>query len=198
MKKKPLFSHGGQELEWLQERVEELEDSLRIRAEQHEQARKVMRGLQELIDSLMQRCDHYRTVIEEHECVPTQDAYDRVCQALSKSKARVEELERGGGVMGKCHKHQVYWNDRKAVTGECYRCVIEERDALKEDRDRLDFMQALLDLGEYTGECVLRMSQTGRGFRLHETSSHKPSFKSIRKAIDYFMGVDEHKQKGGK
>lgn len=91
--------------------------------------------------------------------------------------------------MGACHKHNVYWNDRKAITGECYKCVIEERDELKKDRDRLDFLQALNDKASYSGRCVLRWSTSGRGWRLHESNGFG-IFTSVRQAIDDFMGVD--------
>ena len=54
------------------------------------------------------------------------------------------------------------------------------------DEDRLDFLQVLLDQGAYTGTAILRISKTGRGFRLHE-SSKSQAVPDIRKAIDDFI-----------
>ena len=60
---------------------------------------------------------------------------------------------------------------------------IEKLIELKKDKERLDFLQTLLEQGTYTKRVILRNSSTGRGFRLHETS--KPgSFMSVRDAID--------------
>jgi hypothetical protein len=53
------------------------------------------------------------------------------------------------------------------------------------DKELLDFLQELNDQCSYTGNCALRMSTTGRGWRLHETSS--PGFKNVREAISFFM-----------
>lgn len=59
------------------------------------------------------------------------------------------------------------------------------------DTELLDVLQKLNDESEYTGECVLRMSETGRGWRLHETSNTdgNPPEKSVREAIEYFAKV---------
>jgi len=38
------------------------------------------------------------------------------------------------------------------------------------DTELLDFLQALTDEGKYTGMVILRDSEMGRGWRLHETS----------------------------
>jgi len=60
---------------------------------------------------------------------------------------------------------------------------IEKLIELKKDKERLDFLQTLLEQGTYTKRVILRNSSTGRGFRLHETS--KPgSFMFVRDAID--------------
>jgi hypothetical protein len=57
------------------------------------------------------------------------------------------------------------------------------------DTERLDFLQSLLDKKEYTGKCKLRLSSTGRGFRLHETSQDGAE-NSVRVAIDNY--INEH------
>jgi len=58
--------------------------------------------------------------------------------------------------------------------------------ALLSDKDRIDFLQALTNKKLYSGRIILRISTTGRGWRLHETS--KPDgIHSVRKAIDFFM-----------
>ena len=54
------------------------------------------------------------------------------------------------------------------------------------DTDRINFLQSLLDQKPYTGKCILRDSQTGRGFRLHETSRGY-AFSTVREAIDNYM-----------
>jgi len=38
------------------------------------------------------------------------------------------------------------------------------------DTELLDFLQALTDAGEYTRVVILRDSEMGRGWRLHETN----------------------------
>jgi hypothetical protein len=58
------------------------------------------------------------------------------------------------------------------------------------DKERLDMLQALTDKAEYTGIVVLRLSVTGRGWRLHETSKPEGS-SSVREAIDNFMRRQE-------
>lgn len=54
------------------------------------------------------------------------------------------------------------------------------------DKERLDFLQKLTDGAEYTGTVILRTSQHGRGWRLHETSCDG-AVPSVRTAIDNFM-----------
>ncbi len=54
------------------------------------------------------------------------------------------------------------------------------------DTERLDALQELLDKGRYTGKCILRISNFGRGFRLHETTRQDAVF-YVREAIDNFM-----------
>jgi len=55
------------------------------------------------------------------------------------------------------------------------------------DKERLDYLQQLNDRNNYTGKCVLRESATGRGWRLHETSTDQyETFNNVRDAIDNF------------
>lgn len=54
------------------------------------------------------------------------------------------------------------------------------------DIELLDFLQRLLDEKRYTGKCVLRWSDHGRGFRLHETSATE-GVVNIREAIQIMM-----------
>lgn len=56
----------------------------------------------------------------------------------------------------------------------------------RSDKERLDFLQSLLDKKEYTGKAVLRISINGRGWRLHETSLDY-AVTDVREAIDNFM-----------
>jgi len=50
------------------------------------------------------------------------------------------------------------------------------------DKELLDFLQKKNDEATYTGKCLFRMSITGRGWRLHETSQPGAK-KSVREAI---------------
>ena len=56
------------------------------------------------------------------------------------------------------------------------------------DKELLDFLQKLNDrnLDSYSKECVLRLSTTGRGWRLHSHSDQN-SFNNVRVAISFFM-----------
>lgn len=55
-----------------------------------------------------------------------------------------------------------------------------------EDSKRLDKLQALNEQAKYTGTCILRLSETGRGWRLHETSRDGAD-SDVRGAIDRFF-----------
>ncbi len=52
------------------------------------------------------------------------------------------------------------------------------------DTELLDFLEALHSDNEYASDCVLRMSTTGRGYRLHpaKESGHG----TVRAAIEAF------------
>lgn len=52
----------------------------------------------------------------------------------------------------------------------------------KSDTELLDFLQKKNNESNYTGLCIFRMSSTGRGWRLYETSAQGASV-SVRKAI---------------
>lgn len=64
-----------------------------------------------------------------------------------------------------------------------YADALEENKQLADDQLRLDFLDSLS--GTYTGKVILRMSETGRGWRLHETSTIEAS-PTVREAIDKF------------
>ncbi len=54
------------------------------------------------------------------------------------------------------------------------------------DTELLDALQKLNDDKRYTGKCVLRISDDGRGWRLHETT--RPSGRyNVRNAIKEFI-----------
>lgn len=55
---------------------------------------------------------------------------------------------------------------------------------MRTDKERLDFLDSLT--GKYTGKVILRDSTTGRGWRLHETSS-KGCTGDVRTAIDNYI-----------
>lgn len=58
------------------------------------------------------------------------------------------------------------------------------------DTELLDFLEELNRQARYTGKCILRMSGTGRGWRLHETSQldegENPVSNTVRDAIEKF------------
>ena len=54
------------------------------------------------------------------------------------------------------------------------------------DKARLDKLQALTEKQMYTGTVIMRMSETGRGWRLHETSQEGAD-SDVRGAIDRFF-----------
>ena len=54
------------------------------------------------------------------------------------------------------------------------------------DTERLDFLQKLTDNGKYTKRVIMRMSTTGRGWRLHE-SELDDAVNDVRETIDAFM-----------
>ena len=54
------------------------------------------------------------------------------------------------------------------------------------DKELLDFLEKLHKQSKYTGRCILRMSETGRGWRLHETDGGGAS-DTVREAILKFM-----------
>jgi len=62
------------------------------------------------------------------------------------------------------------------------------------DTELLDFLQSLNDRQRYTGKVILRESSTGRGWRLHETSSGGNVF-SVRQAITNFMEKEDETEK---
>ena len=56
------------------------------------------------------------------------------------------------------------------------------------DTERLNKLQEIV--GRYTGKVICRISTSGRGLRLHETSRHG-AVESIREAIDNFLMEQE-------
>lgn len=54
------------------------------------------------------------------------------------------------------------------------------------DTELLDFLESLNEVRRYTGKCILRMSSTERGWRLHE-SSHPEAKATVREAIIAFI-----------
>ncbi len=58
------------------------------------------------------------------------------------------------------------------------------------DTEMLDWLEAQLQKGEYTGKCIFRWSITGRGFRLIETS-WPGSVSTVREAIENGMAEEK-------
>lgn len=54
------------------------------------------------------------------------------------------------------------------------------------DTEMLDWLEAQLQKGKYTGKCIFRWSNNERGFRLHETSLDG-AVDTVRKAIEDAM-----------
>ena len=62
------------------------------------------------------------------------------------------------------------------------------------DKELLDFLEELNKKKHYTGKCILRMSGTGRGWRLHETESdHDGVSDTVREAISKFIKLEKVK-----
>lgn len=59
----------------------------------------------------------------------------------------------------------------------------------KRDTELLDYLQKLNDEKFNTGKCILRLSESMRGWRLHETSRPGAS-RDVRQAIEDFMKVN--------
>ena len=59
------------------------------------------------------------------------------------------------------------------------------------DKERLDWLQRQLEKKQYTGKCVFRWSNTGRGFRLHETCREN-AVDDVRTALDQAMEAELH------
>ena len=60
------------------------------------------------------------------------------------------------------------------------------------DTELLDFLEELNSQKNFTGKCILRMSGTGRGFRLHEASEEYHAVSNtVRKAIEKFKAESE-------
>lgn len=51
------------------------------------------------------------------------------------------------------------------------------------DTEMLDWLETQLKKSEYTGKCIFRWSNNGRGFRLHETSLDG-AVDTVREAIE--------------
>ena len=65
------------------------------------------------------------------------------------------------------------------------------------DTELLNVLQELNDNAEYTGKCILRISMTGRGWRLHETGEEEfvsPQI-SVRQAIEDWEKLQDIAQK---
>lgn len=60
------------------------------------------------------------------------------------------------------------------------------------DTELLDFLQRKNDENTYTGICIFRISASGRGWRLHETSRGGSS--SVREAIFRAMRKEKRKR----
>lgn len=69
--------------------------------------------------------------------------------------------------------------------------TLNPMDSTIQDIERLDWLEEQNNKCRYTGKCVFRMSKTGRGWRLHETSGpddyNSGPYISVRKAIDEAM-----------
>ncbi len=60
------------------------------------------------------------------------------------------------------------------------------------DTEMIDFLEKLNQKGDYTGVCVLRMSNTSRGWRLHETMDRENAHPTVREAIQAFAEEEKN------
>ena len=63
------------------------------------------------------------------------------------------------------------------------------------DTELIDYLQKLTDRKHYTGKVILRESQSGRGWRLHETSRPE-AVSNVRKAISQMLELENLKAPG--
>ena len=61
--------------------------------------------------------------------------------------------------------------------------IVERLLATSEDAQRVDFLEAELVKARHTGKCAFRVSEHGRGWRLHETS-REGAKDTVREALD--------------
>jgi len=62
------------------------------------------------------------------------------------------------------------------------------------DTELLDYLQSLNDKQGFTGRCILRMSASDRGWRLHETRMDGATT-NVREAIEQFIKNENEKLK---
>ena len=63
------------------------------------------------------------------------------------------------------------------------------------DKELIDFLEKQNAKKRYTGTCVFRLSNTGRGWRLHETSRN--GFPSVREALEHAIDNTPYPQGEG-
>lgn len=64
---------------------------------------------------------------------------------------------------------------------------------MSSDTELLDFLEELNSRKSYTGKCILRMSTTGRGWRLHEISQDvvdEEVSSTVREAIEKYKSKE--------
>lgn len=55
------------------------------------------------------------------------------------------------------------------------------------DKERIDYLEKIHTKSGFTGQCTLRRSTTGRGWRLHESDpNYWEGCTTVRQAIDVF------------
>lgn len=84
---------------------------------------------------------------------------------------------------------------RAGKTAAIIATLTAERDRLRADAERLDALQKLTT--GYGKGWMLRMSTTGRGLRLHETSQDG-AVRDIREAIDNYINSILKEREAGK
>lgn len=64
---------------------------------------------------------------------------------------------------------------------------------MRTDTERIDALQRLTNQKSFTGKVLLRLSRTGRGWRLHETEIDG-AVASVRQVIDIFLDKEKEKK----
>jgi hypothetical protein len=124
------------------------------------------------IEQTLVKLSHGVGILGNHARVELHDYVRGLEEALAASPNRVTARE--------------FEEARRVIIAACQTAVGKPVTACSDDTQRINHLEGMLDAGKYSRQCILRMSTTGRGFRLHETR-RLGAFDTVRQAIDEVM-----------